>query len=192
MIAEIVERMPAIPSQGGRTLDRLTGQVDLVKLNFKYPTRDTVVLNDLSLSVRPGQTVAFVRLLRRGCRGLISFAAQVGESGSGKSTIFALIERFYDPQRGQVLIDGVDLKELDPKWYHRHVGIVSQEPILFSGTIKENIMYGKEDATEEEVIAAAKAGKSAGLHPCGLFVTGAGFRFNSKRTRLRDGPPQWL
>lgn len=84
----------------------------------------------------------------------------MGESGSGKSTIFSLIERFYDPQSGQVLIDGVDLKELDPKWYHKNVGIVSQEPVLFSGTIKENILYGKEDATMDEVIAAAKAGNA--------------------------------
>jgi ATP-binding cassette subfamily B (MDR/TAP) protein 1 len=82
----------------------------------------------------------------------------VGESGSGKSTIFALVERFYDPDDGQVLIDGVDLRELDPKWYHRQVAIVSQEPILFSGSIKENIMYGKEDATDAEVMEAARAG----------------------------------
>lgn len=84
----------------------------------------------------------------------------MGESGSGKSTIFALIERFYDPQEGEILIDGVNLRELDPKWYHQHVGIVSQEPILFSGTIKENIMYGKENATDDEVIQAAKTGES--------------------------------
>jgi ABC-type multidrug transport system fused ATPase/permease subunit len=82
----------------------------------------------------------------------------VGESGSGKSTIFALVERFYDPEGGQVLIDGVDLRELDPKWYHRQVAIVSQEPILFSGSIKENIMYGKMDATDAEVVDAARAG----------------------------------
>lgn len=82
----------------------------------------------------------------------------MGESGSGKSTIFALVERFYDPEGGQVLIDGVDLRELDPKWYHRQVAIVSQEPILFSGSIKENIMYGKMDATDAEVVDAARAG----------------------------------
>jgi len=87
----------------------------------------------------------------------------VGESGSGKSTIFSLIERFYDPQSGQVLIDGVDLKELDPKWYHKNVGIVSQEPVLFSGTIKENILYGKEDATMDEVIASSDSSAAPDL-----------------------------
>jgi ATP-binding cassette subfamily B (MDR/TAP) protein 1 len=149
MIAEIVERTPEIPNKGGRRLDRINGQVDLSKLRFKYPTRDALVLNDLSLSVKPGQTVALV-----------------GESGSGKSTIFALVERFYDPEGGQVLIDGVDLRELDPKWYHRQVAIVSQEPILFSGSIKENIMYGKMDATDAEVVDAARA---ANAHD---FITG--------------------
>lgn len=149
MIAEIVERTPEIPNRGGRRLDRINGQVDLSKLRFKYPTRDALVLNDLSLSVKPGQTVALV-----------------GESGSGKSTIFALVERFYDPEGGQVLIDGVDLRELDPKWYHRQVAIVSQEPILFSGSIKENIMYGKMDATDAEVVDAARA---ANAHD---FITG--------------------
>jgi ATP-binding cassette subfamily B (MDR/TAP) protein 1 len=156
MIADIVERMPEIPPQGGRTLEHFNGQVELVKVSFKYPTREDIVLRDLSLSVHTGQTVALV-----------------GESGSGKSTIFSLIERFYDPQSGQVLIDGVDLKELDPKWYHKNVGIVSQEPVLFSGTIKENILYGKEDATMDEVIAAAKA---ANAHD---FVTGLPDAYNT-------------
>lgn len=177
MIADIVERMPEIPSQGGRRLDRINGQVDLTKINFKYPTRDAIVLKELSLSVRPGQTVALVRYAVKSYRKTLQqsyafFVVQVGESGSGKSTIFALIERFYDPQGGQVLIDGVDLKELDPKWYHKHVGIVSQEPILFSGTIKENIMYGKEDATDEEVIAAARAGKIPVLPEISLTIYG--------------------
>jgi ABC-type multidrug transport system fused ATPase/permease subunit len=91
------------------------------------------------MEINPGQKVALV-----------------GQSGSGKSTIIQLLERFYDPIRGTITIDGVDLKSLDLKSYRRNLGLVSQEPILFSGTIFENILFGNPDATQEEVESAAK------------------------------------
>ncbi len=83
--------------------------------------------------------------------------ALVGSSGSGKSTIIALLERFYDPLAGEVLIDGVNIKELQVKWLRCQIGLVSQEPALFATTIKENILYGKDSATMDEVVKAAKS-----------------------------------
>ena len=83
--------------------------------------------------------------------------ALVGGSGSGKSTVIALLERFYDPAAGEVTLDGVDIRRLRLKWLRAQMGLVSQEPALFATSIRENILFGKEDATEEEVVAAAKA-----------------------------------
>ena len=94
--------------------------------------------------------------------------ALVGPSGSGKSTIIALLERFYDPTAGAVLLDGVDLKTLSLKWLRQQMGLVSQEPVLFVGTVLENISYGKQDGTasREEVEEAAKMANAHG------FITG--------------------
>jgi ATP-binding cassette subfamily B (MDR/TAP) protein 1 len=85
----------------------------------------------------------------------------VGESGSGKSTVVSLVERFYDPIGGQVLVDGVDIKRLQLRWLRQQVGLVSQEPVLFGTSIRENIGYGKEDAKEEEIQAAAVLANAA-------------------------------
>lgn len=83
--------------------------------------------------------------------------ALVGTSGSGKSTVIALLERFYDPLAGQVRIDGVNIKELQLKWLRRQIGLVSQEPALFATSIRENILYGKDGASMEEVIQASQS-----------------------------------
>lgn len=83
--------------------------------------------------------------------------ALVGSSGSGKSTVIALLERFYDPLAGEVLIDGVNIKDLQLKWLRRQIGLVSQEPALFATSIKENILYGKDNAAMEEIFEAAKS-----------------------------------
>jgi ABC-type multidrug transport system fused ATPase/permease subunit len=83
--------------------------------------------------------------------------ALVGQSGSGKSTIIGLIERYYDPLKGEVRIDGKDIKRLHLQTLRRHIALVGQEPTLFAGTIRENILYGRENATEAEIIEAAKA-----------------------------------
>ena len=81
--------------------------------------------------------------------------ALVGASGCGKSTTIQLIQRFYDPDRGRILLDGKDLKTLNVAWLRSHIGIVSQDPILFTGSIEENIRFGKRDATDDEVQRAA-------------------------------------
>lgn len=98
-----------------------------------------MIFKGLSLKIEAGKTIALV-----------------GQSGSGKSTVIGLIERFYDPQNGSVLIDERDIKSYNLKKLRSHIALVSQEPTLFAGTIRENILYGKEDATESEVRKAAR------------------------------------
>ncbi|KAF2325016.1 hypothetical protein GH714_022250 [Hevea brasiliensis] len=110
-----------------------------------YPARpDEQIFSGFSLSIPSGTT-----------------AALVGQSGSGKSTVISLIERFYDPQAGEVLIDGVNLKEFQLKWIREKLGLVSQEPVLFTASIRDNIAYGKDGATTEEIRAAAELANAA-------------------------------
>lgn len=123
------------------------GEVVLEHVTFSYPQRpEAVVFDDFSLRVPAGWKVALV-----------------GESGSGKSTVVGLVERFYDPQAGRVLLDGVDVRELNIKWLRDQLGLVGQEPALFPGTVVENVRYGKEDASMEEVVAACRAANAHGF-----------------------------
>jgi len=117
----------------------LLGRVTFDDVTFMYPDGDENVLENFSLDIPSGTTVAIV-----------------GETGAGKSTIVNLACRFYEPTGGKVLIDGRDSRERSQLWLHSSLGYVLQDPHLFSGTIMENIRYGKLDATDEEVIAAAK------------------------------------
>src|SRR5690554_6290797 len=116
----------------------INGDVTFRNVNFSYKGGETV-LEDFSLNVKSGETIALV-----------------GETGSGKSTIVNLICRFYEPVQGQILIDGVDYRERSQLWLQSNIGYVLQSPHLFSGTIKENIGYGRLEATDEEIIEAAK------------------------------------
>ncbi|KAG8432404.1 hypothetical protein GDO86_016883, partial [Hymenochirus boettgeri] len=133
------------------TVDNFKGDIEFVNCKFTYPSRPvTMVLRGLSISVRSGQTLAFV-----------------GSSGCGKSTSVQLLERFYDPDQGKVLVDGHDTSSVNISYLRSKIGIVSQEPVLFEGSIADNIKYGDNmrDIPMEEVIAAAK---KAHLH---TFVT---------------------
>jgi ATP-binding cassette subfamily B protein len=110
-------------------------------VNFNYPSRPTQqALNGLSGEVRAGQTVAIV-----------------GPSGAGKTTLFALLMRFYAPQHGEVLLDGVPIEQMDLADLRQRIGVVPQEPVVFSGSVMDNIRYGKSDATDQQVHAAAEA-----------------------------------
>ncbi|OAY74070.1 ABC transporter B family member 4, partial [Ananas comosus] len=154
---ETIYRKPEIDAynENGLVLADIKGEIDLKDIYFSYPARpDQLIFDGFSLHVSSGTTMALV-----------------GESGSGKSTVISLVERFYDPQAGEVLIDGVNLKELKLTWIREKIGLVSQEPILFTTTIKENIEYGKEGATMDEIRRAmelANAAKFVDKLPNGL------------------------
>ncbi|XP_038883131.1 ABC transporter B family member 9-like [Benincasa hispida] len=144
-IFEILDSKPKIDSSSneGVTLTSVIGNIEFDHVSFKYPTRpDIQIFRDLCLRIPSGKTVALV-----------------GESGSGKSTVISLIERFYDPDSGRTLLDGVEIHKLKLSWLRQQMGLVSQEPILFNETIRANIAYGKPEAaaSEEEIIGAAKA-----------------------------------
>ncbi|XP_006396374.2 ABC transporter B family member 3 isoform X2 [Eutrema salsugineum] len=144
---ETIKRRPLIDvfDLNGKVLEDIQGKIELRDVCFCYPARPKEeIFGGFSLLIPSGAT-----------------AALVGESGSGKSTVISLIERFYDPNSGQVLIDGVDLKEFQLKWIRGKIGLVSQEPVLFSSSILENIGYGKERATVQEIQAAAKLANAA-------------------------------
>ncbi|CAL9214453.1 unnamed protein product [Arabidopsis halleri] len=124
----------------GRKLGKVNGDILFKEVTFTYPSRpDVVIFDQLNFVIPAGKVVALV-----------------GGSGSGKSTMISLIERFYEPTDGAVMLDGNDIRYLDLKWLRGHIGLVNQEPVLFATTIRENIMYGKDDATSEEITNAAK------------------------------------
>ncbi len=126
-----------VPS--AKALDSLHGDVEFEGVSFAYDDEDKI-LQDVSFRIRPGETLAIV-----------------GETGAGKSTIVKLLSRFYDPTEGEVRIDGQDLRGIRGSSLRRHMGVVLQDTFLFTGIVKDNIRYGRPDATEEEVVSAAKA-----------------------------------
>jgi ATP-binding cassette subfamily B (MDR/TAP) protein 1 len=143
-IFDILDSTPKIDSSSdeGTTLQNVNGDIEFRHVSFRYPMRpDVQIFRDLCLTIPSGKTVALV-----------------GESGSGKSTVISMIERFYNPDSGKILIDQVEIQTFKLSWLRQQMGLVSQEPILFNETIRSNIAYGKTGgATEEEIIAAAKA-----------------------------------
>ncbi|KAL3523776.1 hypothetical protein ACH5RR_016610 [Cinchona calisaya] len=141
-VFEIIDRVPKIDPDDNSAVKppNVYGSIELKNVDFSYPTRpEVLVLSNFSLKVNGGQTVAVV-----------------GVSGSGKSTIISLIERFYDPVAGQVLLDSRDLKLYNLRWLRNHLGLVQQEPIIFSTTIRENIIYARHNASEAEMKEAAR------------------------------------
>ena len=119
---------------------RLSGRLELVDVHFRYRSASDEALRGVDLTIEPGEMVAFV-----------------GETGAGKSTVLKLVARFYDVTAGAVLADGIDVRRLDLSAYRNQLGVVPQEPFLFAGTIRDNIAYGRPEATDAEVEAAARA-----------------------------------
>ena len=143
----IIQRKPEIYSDGidGIVLENIRGDIEMRNVYFSYPSRpDQLIFDGFSLHVLCGTIMAIV-----------------GESGSGKSTVINLLERFYDPQTGEVLIDGVNIKNLRLGCIQEKIGLVCQEPLLFATTIRENIVYGRDDATTEEIMVAVELANAA-------------------------------
>lgn len=150
-VFQLMDTPPTIQDQPtAQVITRSEGHITLSGVTFSYDDKQDV-LHDISLNVQAGEIVALV-----------------GPSGAGKSTIFNLIPRFYDPTSGQVLIDGVDVRDVTQASLRQQIGIVPQETLLFGGTIRENIRYGRLEASEAEIIEAAKAANAhdfiIGLH----------------------------
>jgi len=142
-LIELLETEPEItaPAQPKPMPMPARGAVTFENVTFHYPSRpQTAALKGLSLDVAPGEHVALV-----------------GPSGAGKTTVFQLLLRFYDPQAGTVRIDGVDLRDADPQVVRARIGLVAQDPVIFAADAMENIRYGRPDASDDEVIAAAEA-----------------------------------
>ena len=137
---ELQDRNPTISPTVGTPVKSARGAIRFDNLSFSYPTRPAVeIFNNLTFEIPQGTNVAIV-----------------GPSGGGKSTIAALMLRFYSPTNGTIKIDGVDIASMNAKSLRRKIGIVAQEPVLFSGTIAENIAYAKPSATQGEINAAAR------------------------------------
>ena len=140
----LFDRVPPIDSWSpdGERFEHMEGNVDFRDVHFRYPTRpEQPVLRGLNLTVKPGQYVALV-----------------GASGCGKSTTIALMERFYDPLSGGVFVDGKEISSLNVNDYRGFLALVSQEPTLYQGTIRENVLLGadRDDVPEEAIVQACK------------------------------------
>nr|XP_025146740.1 ATP-binding cassette sub-family B member 5 isoform X4 [Bubalus bubalis] len=174
----LLEKKPTIDScsQEGKKTDICEGNIEFREVSFFYPSRpDVLILRSLSLSIEKGKTVAFV-----------------GSSGCGKSTSVQLLQRFYDPVKGQVLFDGVDAKELNVQWLRSQIAIVSQEPVLFNCSIAENIAYG-DNSRVVSLNEIKEVANAANIHS---FIESLPEKYNThvglKGTQLSGGQKQRL
>ncbi len=143
--AELMEaEIDIFDEEGAVPLESVKGEITFRNVSFEYPDDHTPVLSQINLTIKPGEKVALV-----------------GPSGGGKTTLCSLIPRFYDPTEGEILLDGQNIRNVTLESLRSNIGVVQQDVYLFSGTVYENIAYGKTDATREEVIQAAKM---AGAH----------------------------
>ena len=168
---ELQDRQPTLSPTAGLPVNSARGPIRFENLTFSYPTRPAVkIFRDLDFEIPQGSNVAVV-----------------GPSGGGKSTIASLILRFYSPSEGRILIDGKDITTMNIKSLRRRVGIVSQEPVLFSGSIAENIAYGKPNATRAEIMRAAR---KANCRFISDFPDGLDTSVGARGTQLSGGQKQ--
>lgn len=161
-----------LESENPVPLKAVSGRVDFEDVSFAYPDEpETSVLEHVSFSVEPGKTIALV-----------------GPTGAGKTTIINLLARFYDPVGGRILIDGTDIKDVKIEDLRRHIGVMTQDSFLFSGTIRDNLVYGKLDATQEEIERACKA---LGAHDF-IMATEKGYDTEINDQTLSQGQRQLL
>jgi ATP-binding cassette subfamily B protein len=173
-LVELLEARPAIaaPPVPAQLALPARGALRFESVTFNYPSRpETPALDDFTLEVAPGETVAFV-----------------GPSGAGKSTIFQLALRFYDPARGRVLLDDVDIATLDPVQLRANIGLVPQETVLFGASARENIRFGRPDATDAQIEAAARAAAADGF--IARLPQGYDTYLGERGTRLSGGQRQ--
>jgi len=169
---EILDRQPAMALRGGEAPGQVEGRIEFREVSFAYPMRpDVLALDSVDLRLDPGEIVALV-----------------GPSGGGKSTIANIITRFYDPSSGQVLLDGRPLDTLDPSWLRQQIGVVAQEPHLFSCSIAENIGYGRVHYDQDQVVEAAKLANAHDFIE--LFPQGYETEVGERGARLSGGQKQ--
>lgn len=168
---EIDDQKPQIPTHQGQHLINPRGGIRFDHVAFNYPTRPQVeIFKDLNVDIRPGQHVCIV-----------------GQSGGGKTTVLSLLLRFYDPVKGKISIGGQDLKDVSPWSLRQNIGVVSQEPVLFSGSIASNIAYSRPSASREEVFEAAKQANCTFLAD---FPDGIDTQVGPRGTQLSGGQKQ--
>jgi len=170
-VTEILDLDPGTPGQeGSETLTEIRKDICFEHVSFSYDGQQTV-LKDIDLEVAKGETVALV-----------------GRTGVGKTTLSDLIPRFYDPTKGRILVDGVDIRSFSRDSLLRHIAVVTQEPFLFDTSVEENIRYGRPDATDEEILQAARA---AFIHDRILALPeGYNTRVGDRGARLSGGERQ--
>ena len=172
-LRELLDERPsiAVPANPILLPPRAEGRVAFEAVTFRYPARpDAAALTDFSLVVAPGETVALV-----------------GPSGAGKTTVLQLLLRFYDPERGEVRLDGVDIARVEPAELRRRIGIVPQDPVIFGTTAWENIRYGRPEASDDEILAAGKAAHAEFLE---ALPNGYDTFLGEKGVRLSGGQRQ--
>ncbi|PIO30017.1 hypothetical protein AB205_0009220 [Aquarana catesbeiana] len=146
-VFQYLDQQPEVSTSGCLCPENLRGVFEFRNVTFSYPSRpETPALKDVSFTLKPGTVTAIV-----------------GPSGGGKTTCVALLERFYEPQSGEILLDGIPLAKYKHQFLHSKVALVAQDPVLFAGTVKENIAYGLNSPSEKQLVEAARKAKAGGF-----------------------------